>query len=326
MIRRSSFAFLSATLLLGSALDPAWAGNVLVVDASGGGAYRQIQPAVDAAVDGDTILVKSGNYPGFTISDKSLSVVVDFGASGTVQQSVGVLNLSASKSVLLAGFSIHGNSNGIAFLAQSVAGSLRVEDCTITAITSSDCSAPTIGAFLYGDDDVGFCRCTIQGAQGNIGDYEHSCPGGEAVWTQSSSVAFYDCSIRGGDGGHGSNSGCANCPTDGDPEDRGATHSRSWRRVSSSRRTRASREGAAGPAAPVATRHASAISPAMEATAGTDSTRWVDPDRTRGSSTWIRWTPAGREASEEQARIAETGTPRAFRDRRVSHCTPRTAP
>jgi pectin methylesterase-like acyl-CoA thioesterase len=55
--------------------------NVLVVDASGGGSYTQIQPAIDAADDGDTILVKSGSYTWFSVIDKSIAIVGDAGAN-----------------------------------------------------------------------------------------------------------------------------------------------------------------------------------------------------------------------------------------------------
>ena len=34
----------------------------IVVDPGGGGDFTEIQPAIDAAADGDTVLVKSGEY------------------------------------------------------------------------------------------------------------------------------------------------------------------------------------------------------------------------------------------------------------------------
>lgn len=216
MIRRSSFAFLSAALLLGSALDPARAGNVLVVDAGGGGSFTQIQPAVDAAVDGDTILVKTGTYPGFRIDDKSLSVVVDSSASVSVGQSVAVNDLGASRSVLLAGFQIQGNSYGAALLAQNDRGSLRVEDCTLVAMSNGLCSSPLAGALLVNDLDAAFCRCTIRGAPGIEGNYSQGCEGGHGLQAQSSSVALYDCIVQGGDGGIGYDTGC-DCSHDGGP-------------------------------------------------------------------------------------------------------------
>ena len=75
-------------LLLGCLLavaNPVFAG-VLVVDAAGGGAFTQIQPAVDAALPGDLVLVRAGDYEGFTIAGKSVNVVGD----GTTAQHVQV--------------------------------------------------------------------------------------------------------------------------------------------------------------------------------------------------------------------------------------------
>jgi hypothetical protein len=62
--------------------------SVLVVDASGGGGYTQIQAAVDAAVDGDTILVKSGSYRSFRVGDRELAIVGDTGRDVRVVGSI----------------------------------------------------------------------------------------------------------------------------------------------------------------------------------------------------------------------------------------------
>jgi len=37
-------------------------GGEIVVDPSGGGDFTEIQPAIDAAADGDTVLVQPGEY------------------------------------------------------------------------------------------------------------------------------------------------------------------------------------------------------------------------------------------------------------------------
>src|SRR4029079_10896693 len=76
-------------------------GHVLVVGS--GGTFADIQPAVDAARDGDAVLVRTGSYSGFTIPDKSLVVAADAGATVDVQGSVRVDGLAAGRSVLVAG-------------------------------------------------------------------------------------------------------------------------------------------------------------------------------------------------------------------------------
>src|SRR5262245_40132899 len=68
-----------APLVLAAA---ARAQNVFVVAPSPGpGVFStRIQDAVNAAADGDVVLVKSGSYPGFLAFGKSLTVVAEDGA------------------------------------------------------------------------------------------------------------------------------------------------------------------------------------------------------------------------------------------------------
>ncbi len=55
-------------------------GKVIVVDAAGGGAFTDLRAAVDAAADGDLVLVKDGVYDTFTVQGKSITVTADLGA------------------------------------------------------------------------------------------------------------------------------------------------------------------------------------------------------------------------------------------------------
>jgi len=75
--------------------------NVLVVDASGGGSYTQIQAAVDSAVDGDTILIKSGAYESFVVADKALAIVGDAGSDVRVVGAIRARNLAVGKTLVL---------------------------------------------------------------------------------------------------------------------------------------------------------------------------------------------------------------------------------
>ena len=60
------------SLLLASAMSAQ--GTVWTVDFDGSGDFDEIQPAVDAAADGDVILVAPGGYAPFRISGKGLRV------------------------------------------------------------------------------------------------------------------------------------------------------------------------------------------------------------------------------------------------------------
>jgi pectin methylesterase-like acyl-CoA thioesterase len=62
---------------LALALSAAALADVHVVDASGGGDFTTLQAAVNAAADGDTLLVRSGSYDGFLLTGKGLSIVAE---------------------------------------------------------------------------------------------------------------------------------------------------------------------------------------------------------------------------------------------------------
>src|SRR5689334_20349069 len=54
--------------------------NGVTVVAPSGGEYADVQPAIDAAADGEIVLVRAGSYGPFTVSGKSVHVVADAGA------------------------------------------------------------------------------------------------------------------------------------------------------------------------------------------------------------------------------------------------------
>jgi hypothetical protein len=64
--------------------------------------FAVVQDAIEAAAEGDLLLVRAGDYPAFVVDHKSLTVVADAGASVHVQ-GYGVRNLGASQSVAILG-------------------------------------------------------------------------------------------------------------------------------------------------------------------------------------------------------------------------------
>lgn len=71
------------------------------------GNFTDIQSAVNAASDSDTILVRGGSYAGYTIDAKALTVVGDTGARHFLQQAsvvVAVKNTRPGQSVVIRGF------------------------------------------------------------------------------------------------------------------------------------------------------------------------------------------------------------------------------
>jgi len=211
-------AFTMKSVLLAAAflalLVPATlAGNVLVVDASGAGAYTSIQAAVTAAADGDVILVKSGTYDAFTVDDKALAIAGDTGAAVLVQGAIGVTNLAAQKTVVLASLSSVGvpaltgvGQYGL-YLSNNL-GSIRAEDCSFTgAGNSAPCSGPSSGwdgTRILSSADVALVTSSSLG--GRSSDWGLS---GHGLYAEGSSLDVFESLAAAGtgdsccDGGNG---------------------------------------------------------------------------------------------------------------------------
>src|SRR5688572_13923891 len=81
-----------------------------VLDVGPGHAYPTIATAVSAATDGDVIRVYAGSYPYFLVDDKELRIVAATNPVH-VQGVIRVHNLSAGKSVVIAGLEANGNGS-----------------------------------------------------------------------------------------------------------------------------------------------------------------------------------------------------------------------
>ena len=195
-------AFTVAAVLAGAM--PCVANKVWVVAPSGPADFSQIQPAVDAASDGDTILVKPGSYPGFTIDDKALSVVGDTGALFHALGTISVRNLSAGKTAVLGNF-ITWAASSPAMRVRNSTGSVRVQAAQF-GVTSFQTSSPTAAVEILSCGDVFLTACSLTGADGapNVNG-SVARPGGNGMTADASNVAIYDCTLQGGRGGNGGN-------------------------------------------------------------------------------------------------------------------------
>jgi hypothetical protein len=82
---------------------PSAAGTFHRVDAAGGGDFVDLQPAVDAAQDGDVILVHPGAYSGFVVDGLGLWIVGLGPERATVTGTVELRNVPAGSKLVLAG-------------------------------------------------------------------------------------------------------------------------------------------------------------------------------------------------------------------------------
>src|SRR5690348_16293494 len=106
--------------------------GVLVVDPSGGpGTFGDDASAAAAESDGDVLLVKSGTYGGFTITNKALDLVADAGATVVVSGTVRVQSLATTRTFTMTGFEVVGIAHFTAMSVESCAGTVRLQGCTL---------------------------------------------------------------------------------------------------------------------------------------------------------------------------------------------------
>ena len=189
------------------------ASKVWVVDVVGGAGvdFTDIQPAVAAAVDGDTILVASGQYGGFTVDAKSLDVVADLGAFVLVPfDQILVRNVAPTQRVLLRGIQSTGPpiTGGMppehlsALRISGCAGSVWIDDCDFTAASSLLQNGLAPGIAVEDSDFVTVTTTVARGSVIALGglDDPHLASG---LFARSSTVHVYDSELVGAWGAGG---------------------------------------------------------------------------------------------------------------------------
>lgn len=192
-------------LLLVLAAAPARAG-VLTVDASRGpGAdFATIQAAVDAAREGDTIVVRDGTYGNVVVHARSLSIVSD-GPRARIDGSIWVRSLAPHQCALVRGFRASFGAH-----VANCAGAVWLEDIESLDASGACSFGDRAGSEVWSSSSVTLVRCTLQGERlgtttsGAIG----SGPGLEA---RASRVHAFDCRLLGG-AGRGGGSGLPALP------------------------------------------------------------------------------------------------------------------
>ena len=171
------------------------AADILIVDPSGAGNYFNIQPAVDAAEDGDTILIKTGTYQEAVVVDgKGLTLQADVGADVLIQGGLRIIN------------SLPGQVNVVA--------DLRVEGAAPYLF-----GVDTAGLFVEDNQGPVTARnCELIGAPGNWTSTSGCSPVGSgdgftgaALLDSSGEIALIDCLVLGG-AGDGYTTNCYEVP------------------------------------------------------------------------------------------------------------------
>jgi len=186
---------------------PALAG-VLIVDPNGFGDYRTIQAGIDAAGNGDIVLVRpiDNCCETATIAGKSLTLVADVGAGEpTARLDLTISGVPAGGQVVVRGFrpTTTASSDSGILLVQDCAGAVWIEDC---AFKGEDFFFfVQTGAEVRNSSAVSFTRCVIAGSEGMDGNPSFppspGAPGANGVLIVDSTVAFHECVLTAGDGG-----------------------------------------------------------------------------------------------------------------------------
>ncbi len=193
---------LSAALavLVTAALAPVIASDVRVV-APTGTPFSSIQAAVDASVNSDVVLVKSGSYQGFNLIGKSVSVVADEGATVSILNAMRVRNCTGT--VVLAGLSGVGATSSVeaernALTAAANTGALRVQNCTLSGNDTGSVCGTRHGALVQDCPNVAITNSVLVGANSGGGLGFTEMMGSTGLEALRSSVALYDAQLRGG--------------------------------------------------------------------------------------------------------------------------------
>lgn len=184
---------LAALFALGTTNASAQA--VVVVDPNFGN-FNDLQSAVNFASAGDTILVHSGSYLGFSTS-KGLTITADSGANVVVGGQVIVENLGPNQDLSFIDLTIQETLDGPSLILENNQGSILLQDCSVLAPTIlfgqggstrvTDCSAVT-----FVRSNIKCTNTAFGGAQAGLG-----------LQIEDSSVYLYDCELQGGNGGAG---------------------------------------------------------------------------------------------------------------------------
>lgn len=185
--------------------------DVIVVDAAGQGDTTTISHGALIAEDGDTLLVRPGDYSlGTTgtvvVTGKSLAIV----GEGSVKLGRLTLIDVDGAPFLLRGvdIAVPQTSSGPALTIQNCDAPVWVEDCEL----KGDKGFFSIGAFpgepgarVVNSSQVAFARCRLEGGVGVDSFFPYaSVPstGGAGLDVQGATVTLHDCELLGGDGGN----------------------------------------------------------------------------------------------------------------------------
>jgi hypothetical protein len=194
--------------------------DVIVVSKSGApGTLPTVQAGVDAAADGDTVLVQGLGAPMFNedvvVAARAITLIADDGPAPRLRSLV-LRDLPAGGQLVVRGLRVDLAPSGTAVIAIRVldcAGSVRLEGLvaqgshgtsgSVALLTPSVNAAP--GMTIAGCADVALHACTLTGGGGTSLEDEdvqfNPTSGASGVIVTASNVSAHDCTLKGLGGG-----------------------------------------------------------------------------------------------------------------------------
>ena len=174
-------------------------GHVRVVDDDPGPGvdHLTIQGAIDGAGQGETILVKSGIYEGFSLGAKDVVITADLGATVQVVTLSHIQDLAPDQAVVLRGLNMSVQAFSEALRIANCEGPVWVEDSVLFGPVSPLKFGSMDAVTVSNSDHVSFHRSHLQGA--NASSLGAAAGVGLRV-SSGSSVYAFDSTIQGGNG------------------------------------------------------------------------------------------------------------------------------
>jgi len=184
MDRRHSPGFAGIAIALLSAAARGQAVHVVANAPGPGVEFTSVQAAIDAATDGDIVLLRPGTYGDANLGAKSLALAGDVGGVEAVGR---ITSAGASGRVLLKSLKAGGTGNAVSVNSPSCG--VSIEDCDFTAISGSSIGQTRL--LVTSSAFVTATRTLVEG----------SALGGRALFVQSTPIAtLYGGSFTGAHG------------------------------------------------------------------------------------------------------------------------------
>ena len=207
--RSSSTRLLPGALVLLAGLAAPAAADVLVVDAAGGGDFTSLPTALANAQDGDTLLVRAGNYTtgpsDLVVFARSLTIAAD-GSGPVVTGPIRILN-TAGQHVVLRGLTVGpvlqaAQPDGL----RVTGGDVLAESCSFRG-RDGEISIGGVAGYPGVRIDSGrvvLRGCTVEGGRGKDSFFPYipiPTAGGPGVQALGGTLAIHASLVTGGRGG-----------------------------------------------------------------------------------------------------------------------------